>query len=281
VVIAIVSDAWEDARDHATDLYWRGRIAFLSETSAVIQAPQKWRLLSFINSCFKSLFERIDNMNRISLEEPNFDWSKDYPYCLVDNKDYYDNPDNYLQEADAREIKNIKTFKSDLHWLKDSIIVQRHRSAVPMAKDANEEVKNLSIVKIDWLYACLWCKWLWLTGWYAVCLVIGLPCFGIWWPLPFRKYILSFGNFLKDGENKDETNEDNDSKLLREEMKKLAYRIEALEGTNEFIDDEKTQSEKEIVRTSSSILSRASLRHLQKKKTYSRMNVFSGAKDYS
>mmetsp|Transcript_18684 Transcript_18684/g.27676 ORF Transcript_18684/g.27676 Transcript_18684/m.27676 type:complete len:1350 (+) Transcript_18684:52-4101(+) len=273
VVIAIVSDAWEDARDRATDIYWRGRITFLSETSAVIQAPQNWRLLSFINSCFKSLFQRIDNMQRISLEEPNFDWSKDYPYCLVTNKLEYGNPDHYLQEADAREIKNMKTFKSDLHWLKDSI----NRSAGLMAKDANGKVENLSIVKIQWFYACLWCKWFWLTGWYAVCIVIGLPCFGIWWPRPFRKYILSFGNLLKDGENEDATNEDNDSKLLREEMKKLAYRIEALEGTNKSIEE----AEKELARKSSSIVSRASLRHLEKKKAKSRMSLFSGARDYN
>jgi len=64
---------------------------------------------------------------------------------------------------------------------------------------------------------------------------------------------LSFGNLLKDGENEDEKNEDNDSKLLREEVKKLAYRMEALEGTNESesIDDEKKQAEKEIARRSS------------------------------
>ena len=220
-------------------------------------------------------------MKRISLEEPNFDWSKDYPYCLVTSRLVYDDPDHYLQEAEARDINNMKTFKSDLHWLKDSINVQRHRSAVPMAEDANEEVDNLSTVKIQWLTACLWCKWFWLTGCYAICIVIGLPCFGMWWPRPFRKYILSFGNLLKDGENEEETNEDNDSKLLREEIKKLSYRIEALEGTNESIDYEKMQAENEALRMSSSILSRASsTRQKARMKSYSRMNVFTGAKDY-
>ena len=291
MVIAIVSDVWEDAEEHATDVYWRGRIAFLSETSALIQATQKWRLLSFINSCFKPLFKRIDNMKcislggtnfnwskdnyprclatkRIALEEPKFDWVKDHPYCDVTNKDIYDDPDHYLAPADARDIKNVKTLQSDLYWLNNFIEVERKSS-------------NVSTVKIQCLVACLWCKWFWLTGWYAVCIVIGFPCFGIWWPLPFRKYSLSIGYLLEDAENEDETNEDNGSKLLGEEIQKLAYRIEALEGTNESIDDEKTQSEKEILRTSSSMLSRASLRHLEKKKVYSRMNMFSGAKDYN
>jgi len=243
VVIAIVSNAWEDARDRATDIYWRGRISFLSETSAATRAPRKWQLLRFINSCFKPWFKRIDNMQCISLEEPDFDWSKDYPYCLVTERCIYDYPDHYLQKADASKIKNTKTFKSDLHWFDVS---HCRRSAAPMDKGANEEVTNL------WRIVCLWCKWFWRTGWYAVFLLI-LPCFGIWWPRPFRKYILSFGNLLKDGENEDEKNEDNDSKLLREEVKKLAYRMEALEGTNESesIDDEKKQAEKEIARRSS------------------------------
>ena len=263
MVIAIVSDAWEDARDHATGIYWRGRIAFLSETSAVTQAPRNWRLLGLLNSCLKPLFKQIDNMKRISLEEPNFVWSKDYPYCLVNNKDAYDNPYHYLQRAEAKEIKDAKSFKSDLHWLNDSINAQLHPSVMPGAEDNNGEVKQISILKIKWLYACLWCNWFWLTVSYAVCLVIGLLCLGLCWPRPFRKYILSFGNLLKDGENEDETKEDDDSRLLREELKKLSYRIETLEGTNEISDTKKRKGQKDgtHVPGGSSILSRASFKY--------------------
>ena len=279
MVIAIVSDAWEDARDRATDIYWRGRINFLSETSSVTQAPRRSRLLSLLNSCLKPLFKQIDNMKRISLEEPDFIWSKDYPYCLVGNKDTYDNPYHYLQRAEANEIKNSRSLKSDLHWLNDSINAQLHPSDMPGAEDNNEEAKQISTLKIKWLYACLWCKWFVRTGWYSVCLVIGLPFLGIWWPRPFRKYILSFGNLLKDGENEDETKEDDESKLLREELKKLSYRIEALEGTNESSDSRKKKGKKDGAHdhAGSSILGRASFRY----KVDSRASVVRGSKAYN
>jgi len=261
VVIAIVSDAWEDARDHATDLYWRGRINFLSETSVVNQAPRKWQLLRVINRILKPLFTHIDNMKFMSLEEPKFDWSKDYPFCLVNNKRAYDNPFHYLQIAEAREIKNARSYKSDLHWLNDAINDHRLRSdTASSAKDKNDEVENISIMTIQWLTACLWCKWFLWTGWYIIYLVIGLPCLGLWWPQPFRKFLLSFGNLSEDNENEDETKKDSDSMLVREEINKLAYRIEALEGTNEGTENGKKKSEKESAEKGVSIMGQASFR---------------------
>jgi hypothetical protein len=42
-----------------------------------------------------------------------------------------------------------------------------------------------------------------------------------------------------------ETKEDDDLKLLREELKKLSYRIETLEGTNEISDMKKKKGQKD------------------------------------
>jgi len=162
-------------------------------------------------------------MKCISFKEPNFAWSADYPYCLVRCKEEYDKPSYYLQKEVAREIEKVKSLKCDLHWLNVSI----------------NEYDNINkrVVNASFATARVWCKWLWLTFWYGVSLVIGLPFLGIWWPHTFRKQILSFGNSSEDDNDTDESNDGREGKKLREEMKKLLHRIESLEETHESTND--------------------------------------------
>ena len=191
----------------------------------MIRAHQKFRSLRSIYSKAEQLFKHVDDSKRISLEEPKFSWSKDYPYCLVKSKACYDNPDRFLQKSDANVIKNARSLKSDLRWLNDSLRRRKESGQIP------------TLMESWWLLiARLWFKWFLFTGWYAGCLVIGLPFLGILWPLRFRKYILSYGNMLEDPNGENEIKQ-----VTRDEVKKL------LESTiEEFIKvDTRKQAQKD------------------------------------
>lgn len=162
------------------------------------------------------------------------------------NKDYYDNPDRYLQESEANVIKNARSWKSDLRWLNDYLRLRKEEKDRQETEDGESNYPEEK-EDIPWLLiALLRIKWFLLTVLYAGCLVIGLPFLGIFWPQPFRKYILSYGNILND------TNGGNEIKqFTRDEVKKLvASAIEELKGTNESCDNKKRTKAKKDGTTS-------------------------------
>ena len=213
-MIAIVSDAWEDARDHATDMFWRGRLSFLSETRLVNTSSEQMRFLSW-----------IDAAQTISLADPTFTWSKDSPYCLVKGKECYDNPDTYLSSHDADEIKKVQSFKSDLYWLKAS-----------KKEKTSFFEQQLNITQLVF-------KWLGHSTVYLGLLVLGSFTFGFFWPQPFRMWLLAFGNRSEDDESC-ESEQIKELQLLRKEVTQMMDTMKASENR------ENTNASIEIASTS-------------------------------
>lgn len=206
MVIAVVSSAWEGATDYATDIYWRGRIAFLSENSCVYNLSYNRR-----SSRCEAFFTRLDNINCLFLNNTKVSWSTQHPYCLVKDKNTYDRPSYYLMETEAVEIEKAKSFETDFYWL-----------------SASESNKTRSTIKA----ILLWLKWLLLTLFHVALVAIGFALFGVFLPNPYREKILSFGSENEEslesfGSENEESVELTVERLVNENMKKYAHIIEA------------------------------------------------------
>jgi len=154
VVIAIVSDAWENAKDEATVMYWRGRLSSLTETSCV----------KFLSNNSHALFNIIDGSRVIFDDDQSISWAKDYPYNLVRTKEQYSNPHHYFYPYIAQQIIQAHSFKSDLKWLQ---------------KD-NSEVRQRLVCKNDTCRIIL--KWMCYSLLYYFWIILGFFTFGILWP---------------------------------------------------------------------------------------------------
>ncbi len=162
VVIAIVSDAWENAKDEATVMYWRGRLSSLTETSCV----------KFLSNNSHALFNIIDGSRVIFDDDQSISWTKDYPYNLVRTKEQYSNPHHYFYPYIAQQIMQAHSFKSDLTWLQKEQIRER-------VSDISE-VRQRSVCKNDTCRIIL--KWVCYSLLYYFWIILGFFTFGILWP---------------------------------------------------------------------------------------------------
>ena len=163
-------------------------------------------------------FTRLDNINCLFLSKTKkVCWSTQHPYCLVKDKETYDDPSYYLTETEAVEIEKAKSFETDLYWL-----------------SASESNKTLSTI-------LLWLKWLWRTLFHVVLVAIGFALFGVFLPNPYREKFLSFGSENEESleesfgseieENEESVELTVERRLVNENMKKYARIIEAGEGS--------------------------------------------------
>lgn len=162
VVIAMISTSWENAKDYATDIFWCGRLAFLAEIRF---------LTVHSNHCDPfGMFQAIDGIQSITLRPPQFSWTRDWPYHLVNSQEEYNDPDRYFPRDVAHTIQKAKSPLSDLHWIK---------------------VSNAGLVRHSQIFRVL-CSWLLHSLLYLFLLIVGLFSFGIFWPINFRLWLLSF-----------------------------------------------------------------------------------------
>ena len=77
VVIAIVSDAWSQSADFASQVFWRSRLKFLSELTVLnkIGTSRFW-------TRFSRILEIIDNVKWLKIVD-SVSWTKTSPYNLV------------------------------------------------------------------------------------------------------------------------------------------------------------------------------------------------------
>lgn len=164
-------------------------------------------------------FTRLDNINCLFLNNTEVCCSTQHPYCLVKDKETYDDPSYYLTETEAVEVEKAKSFETDLYWL--------------IASESNKTRSTMKAMK-------LWLHWLKRTLFHVVLVAIGFALFGVFLPNPYREKFLSFGSeneeSLESFGSEIEDNEESveltvERRLVNENMKKYARIIEAGEGS--------------------------------------------------
>ncbi len=191
-----MSDAWEDAKDQATDVYWRGRLNFLMESRSAIKLNARQT---------KSWLSWLDNMPLISFKSSTISWTRDEPYCQVKTKKQYDNPKEYFPTEIAQQITAVKCPSTDFRWLK-------------IRQDGED--KRVAYVLTSFKWFC--CGLLNLFF-----LILGLVTCGVFWSTDQREWMFSFGN-QEEGLQEEEDNDDKDKELnmLRERNKDLQLALE-------------------------------------------------------
>ncbi len=195
VVVAIVGDAWELATEEASSMYWSFRLGYMLESRAFAIIQKK---ISSKFGFFVSLAAKIDRVQSIAFND-NVAWSKGV-YSQVTSKDQYDHPELYFDPITAKKIKNARSLKSDLFWAK---IESRERRRDQ--KRIQEEIKNgnmvteeekmsLSLVSNRYILrqnALL--RFVCRCAVYLLLVALGIPFGGWFWPVGFRRAILSLG----------------------------------------------------------------------------------------
>ena len=167
-------------------------------------------------------FTRLDNINCLFLSKTKkVCWSTQHPYCLVKDKQTYDDPSSYLTETEAVEVEKAKSFETDLYWLS--------------ASESNKTCFSLKAIKLG-------LHWLLRILCHVVLVAIGFALFGVFLPNPYREKFLSFGSENEEsleesfGSEIEENEESVEltverTRLVNENMKKYARIIEAGEGS--------------------------------------------------
>lgn len=195
VVIAIVSDAWDTAKDEATDLYWQGRLNFLLEMRSIIRFLESQEAPEIL----KKLDEIPSVMGKSAIA--NISWTRDYPYHLVDTKAEYDNPKVFFSPEIADVILKAKSPANDLRWL--ALDEKEHRIA-----QVKVSIKWFGIYILDFFL-----------------IIIGFVTFGLLWSEHKRVWLLSFANLPEEEDDIDET----ELELVREELAEKEQVIKELE----------------------------------------------------
>jgi len=162
VVIAIVSDAWEDAKALTGTSFWQSRVNFLAESGFDYQSKTKF-----------SFFEWLDSLHFVPVNE-QIPWHKEEPYKSVKCKEHHDSPRHYFTLKNAVKIEEARSLESTLFWVR----------AKSIANEENVVVTNAKLVgpTIAWFMGNLT---------YGVFIILGFPTLGILWPSDWRTYILS------------------------------------------------------------------------------------------
>mmetsp|Transcript_742 Transcript_742/g.1282 ORF Transcript_742/g.1282 Transcript_742/m.1282 type:complete len:1166 (-) Transcript_742:127-3624(-) len=172
VVIAIVSDSWEDSKAIASTAFWRSRINWLAE-SGLMQAKQATLVKKKI-----PFLEWIDQMKWIPLND-NISWNKDEPYILVKSRKQYEDPWYFFDQDIAKHISDGHTLESSLYWIKKD-------------SESNDEKKMGVFTLYTHLAVASFC-WYMNNFMYLILVIAGIPTFGLLWPIEFRLLLLSLG----------------------------------------------------------------------------------------
>jgi ankyrin repeat protein len=166
VLIAIISNAWADAGARAAEIYWQGRVQFLSEVWSTLGQGSFGKGQGFLDRAIN----RIPNVfNRV--QYGTISWKKDHPYSQVESMDQYNDPKSHFNEDEAKKILKAHSLPSDIYWIRD---------------DDSVSMKNLRILRSI-------LKWLSLTLLFIILCLLGLGTGGLFWPQDFRLAIISYG----------------------------------------------------------------------------------------
>ncbi len=161
-------------------MYWRGRIAFLSENQISSSVTPDFKTIDIFCSWIDSfvLFAR----------DVHISWDSDYPYNLVETKEQYYSPSDYFEPHVAKQIKKAHSLHSDLQWIKsNSSEANRKEEAVtPASQTPRREMVQAYL------------KWAKHDAAYIFLVIFGIPTFGLLWPRDFRIWILSIGNAVEE-----------------------------------------------------------------------------------
>ena len=165
VVIAIVSDSWEESKAGASTAFWRSRVNFLSEngyfssnTGGKGAEPFKW----------------IDSFKWVPLND-NISWSKDEPYKSVSNQEEYENPKYHFDEDVAKLITQARSLDSTLYWIKQE-----------------EQGEGMMLLHLRLLHAST--RWFLNNTMFLLFVCLGFPTFGLLWPKEFTRLTFSLGH---------------------------------------------------------------------------------------
>ena len=205
VVVAIVGDGWDVATERASSMYWSFRVSYLLE-SRIFSVIQK----NFMNHDFvNKLIGMIDGVPNIEFVD-SIVWSKGV-YCQVTTRDQYERPSRYFDADVASKIMRARSLQADLRWaqmeseqrtkeklrINDKIRVHQETTEEQGKKDfeltEDEKLmsKKVSNGKVLALHALL--KFLKECFIYTILIALGIPFGGWFWPVNFRKGVLSFG----------------------------------------------------------------------------------------
>jgi len=200
VVIAIVGDAWELATDTASSMYWSFRVSYLVE-SRIFAIIQK----NFMNGgMMNKLSNAIDGVKDIAVTD-HVTWSKGV-YSQVTSKAQYDQPDQYFDEDTAAKILQAHSLQADLYWVQVESKNQKHIKKKEKGGLTSEEKKmeasrtraSTGIMRVGVVFTffmrCLL---------YIVLIALGIVTGGWFWPVSFRRGVLSLGLSVNEKDTED------------------------------------------------------------------------------
>lgn len=209
VVIAIVGDVWQVATEEASELYWTFRVGYLLETR-VFGLFQKKVSRNRNLVCFTGLTDLIDHMEDIRLIDKAI-WEEGN-YASVETRNQYMHPELYFIPDIAKEIRKAHSLEADMYWAQH--------------EDQNEEQELVALVKVGRVLLVLG-RFISRVILYIFLLALGVPFCGWFWPVNFRRHMLSLGigniadnqkaeDSKAEGENTaDEAGKENSSKIWK------------------------------------------------------------------
>lgn len=180
VVIAIVGDAWDNATEKASTLYWSFRVGYILQTRISGVGKKK---LDRMCKGIGSLANLIDEMPNVKIRD-DVVWSKGY-YTKVTSSGHYFNPELYFIDDDITRVKNARSLQADIYWAGRQA-EEEYRGV----KDASGTAVQLDALKNAGYYTFIFFIRFIL---YAILIVLGAVTAGFFWPRNFRKGILTLG----------------------------------------------------------------------------------------
>jgi len=170
VVIAIVSEAWDRATIASTVVFWKYRLEKISHLHFAYKMP-KYLVIYFAKFTIFPypwiyMLEKIDGIRNISYRK-NIIWAR-APFHVMTEKDHYDNPHKYFDPVQVISILDAHSLQGDLYWAK-------------IDADVDLSLSRRASILFKWL-SCL--------VFYFALIILGIPTFGILWPLKFRSALL-------------------------------------------------------------------------------------------
>lgn len=171
VVIAIISEVWEEAGERAAITFWRSRLQLLSETS----------IFHDNNS-----YEEVRKYYFTPLQS-KVSWGHDYPFHLVKSRYEYERPEDFFDTKIAKKIHAAHSLEASLRWMRIDCEIRGESS--------------LQIRKKQMRATLIWTLKLLM---YILVLIAGLCTIGLIWPQEIRESVMSIGQDEVDTEDENE-----------------------------------------------------------------------------
>lgn len=164
VVIAIVSDSWEESKAVASTAFWQSRVNLLSESGYISIPPSRGA----------SVFSWIDSLKWTPLND-QISWTKDEPYKFVLSQEEYENPLRHFTEETAELIDQARSLDSTLYWIK-----QQHPT------------DGFVMLQLRLIRPCT--SWCLQNATFLIFVILGTLTLGLLWPVDLSHTIISTGH---------------------------------------------------------------------------------------